>query len=143
MMSNLQADHRLNGQRFQRMRLLPVFSLVAMVYALFLSSGCEQSQEQRILRNAESLIERNQLDSAYNQLDELYRFDPKAFEARQLQIVILLKRDQIEKAIDIYNDLRARTAPVTFLNETVRDPDPRVRAGISVLIARTKPSNRS
>src|SRR5262245_25510670 len=90
---------------------------------VFLFTGCSRNPNQQLLREADDLIDHGQLDRAYSQLEDLYRREPKLNEAREMQIVILLKQNQIEAAIEKYKGLINRTSLVTFLNETIRDDD--------------------
>jgi len=108
---------------------------------LVLLDACSRNPDQKTLREVDEMIDRGQLDRAYGQLEELYQREPKLREAREMQIVIQLKRNQVEDAIEKYKNLSHLSPLVTFLNETIRDDDPIVRANVCVLIIRTKPSN--
>ena len=127
---------------FYPIRILRILSQFQCTILVVLLAGCGGGAAQRrVVRNAESLVERNQLQRAYTQLEEFYKDNPKATEARELQIIILLRINQIDAAIEMYKDLTSKTKLLTFLNDIVRNGDPSVRANACELIARIRPSN--
>ena len=119
-----------------------MFQCLSLAIAPLLVLGCgSANSHQQVLRNAEDLIANHQWDRAFKQLEELYRAHPKTVEARELQIVILLKVNQTDAAVEMYKDLVSRVQLPAFLNETIRHSDADVRAGACQIVAATKPSN--
>src|SRR6185503_11223204 len=117
---------------------MSTWRLARMTFLAVLVTGCTGNPHDRLVRNAESLISQNQLERAFAQLDEIYRADPHATKARELQIIILLKINQVDAAIEMYKDLANRAKLITFLNETLGNAYPDVRASACELVCQAK-----
>lgn len=114
---------------------------ICSILILVLLAGCGNPQTKKVLRKADALVARNQLEEAYVLLEDYYQDHPSAFKVREAQIILLLKSNQTENAIKMYKDLIKKTKLLTFLNEIISNTDPVVRANVCTLIAHTKPSN--
>lgn len=108
---------------------------------MVLLMGCGASPSDQVLQTAERLAESNQLEKAWSVLDEYHRSHADEHRVREAQILLLLRGNQLDAALEMHRQLAERTPLVTFFNDAIRHADPAVRANTCFLIAETKPSN--